>query len=158
MSTEMNLRTLLTTPVFTCEYITQTGHLESFEWLTGFTYCKRILDLWKFLEEHVQCKSQTWPKYIWDLFWNDNLSKRQCGQLAGFIFVNSITNSFVVQWFGLIGLKKQKRSVVYHMVNQLISEHKKYSHVTGYCCRREQHVYLDGTPTRHSRNGNGGNK
>lgn len=147
---------LLCTPIFTCEYITQAGEIESKEYLTGYTFCTRILDLWKVLEEQVGCISKKWPKYIWTILWSDDLNTIQCGQLAGFIFVNSITSSFIVQWFGLIGLKKKDRLLVYQMVNDLIAEPNKYIYVTGYCGQEEQHVNLDGSPITHNRTGSGG--
>lgn len=127
----------------TCDYLTPNGCCESVEILTAIGFYKRMLNVWSVLEEQVHCLSKDWPEYVCRLFWNDSLSDVQCGQLAAFIVVNSITSSAVVQWFALVGLAKKNRQAVFDMVNRILTYPQNFTFVFAFCGRSEQHVQVE---------------
>ena len=127
----------------TCEYITPNGYCESLEFFTSIGFCKRILNLWSVLQEQVKSSCKYWPDYVWKLFWNDSLSDVECCQLASFIVVNDITSSVIVQWFGLVGLAKKKRQIVFDMVRDILMNPQNFTFVYAFCGRAERHVQVE---------------
>ena len=130
-----------------CEYIIPNGLCERIEFLRTECYCNRVLMFWEIIQHIVGSRGSTWPKYIWELFWKQSLTKSECGQMAGFVVLNNLQSGHMAQWFGLVDLKKSNRHLVYSMIEDLLKNPENYSFVFAYHAFSDEHVYLDGTPS-----------